>query len=185
MERPTINRQALSGVIIAAIFGIGWAQWGASGLTGAVAGVVRAVTVLLGAIILVRAFRLRRIAPIERFSMFASRGYRLIVVLEVIAIVAGSVLLNGTGHPAYVAVWIAAVVGVHFLGFGPLFARFYYLVGAIIVLGAVAALVVGLAGGGRHAIESIAGLVTAATLLSAAAWPLTRSGDLSGFNDPA
>ena len=174
VERPTINRQALSGVIIAAIFGIGWAQWGASGLTGAAAGVVRAVTAVLGAIILIRAFRLRRTAPGGSVSMFASRGYRIVVALEVVAIIAGAIVLNATGHPGYVAAWIAAVVGVHFLGFGSLFARFYYVVGALIVLGALAALVVGLAGSGRRAIEATAGLVTAAALLSAAGWRLAR-----------
>lgn len=174
VRRATVNRQALSGVIIAAVLGIGWAQWGASGLPLGAATVIRAATAVLGVIILIRAFRLRRTAAGGSVSMFASRGYRIVVALEVVALVAGAVVLNRTGHGGYVPAWIAAVVGVHFVGFGWLFARFFYVVGGVIVLGALAAAVVGLAGGSRRGVEAVAGLVTAAALLGAAGWRLAQ-----------
>lgn len=101
--------------------------------------------------------------PAER-SMFASRGYRLVVLVEVIALVAGYLLLGPVSHGTYRIVWFALVVGVHFVGFGRLFAFRFYFVGAALILAAIAGLIVGLAGGGLATVEAVTGFAAGLTL---------------------
>lgn len=143
----------LIGGIVSAGFGAGWAVGCGSALAGvsrAIGLVVGAVGVLAGVVLIVLAARLlahrrraRRLdGETERPpSMFASRGYRVIVAIEVVAIVAAGPVLGAFGLGAYTVIWIAFVVGVHFLGFGRLFWRGFYLIGAVMVLAAVVALV--------------------------------------------
>jgi hypothetical protein len=69
--------------------------------------------------------------------MFRSRGYLAWVVVEVIALVVGNVILGASGNSAYVAAWTALVVGVHFIGFGRLFAAMFYWLGAPFVAAAI------------------------------------------------
>ena len=48
---------------------------------------------------------------------FMGRGYRIIVVAEVIALFGGLMLINNVFHrPAVAVAWVAVVVGVHFIG---------------------------------------------------------------------
>lgn len=114
-------------------FGIAWTLWGASGLAGGQAVAVRGGGIVIGALIVVGSVLLqrqaRRAIRVGRRpsrggwsgSMFSSRGYRLVVGLEVIALVVGGALLGVTGHSEYTIAWFAGVVGVHFLAFGRLF----------------------------------------------------------------
>ena len=108
-------------------------------------------------------------------SMFGSRGYRVTVAAELIALVAGNVVLGATGHSAYVAAWTALVVGVHFMGFGRLFAPVFYFVGVAFIAAAIAGAAVGAAGGTRQAVEASTGLIAAASLFAAGAWGLLAS----------
>jgi hypothetical protein len=79
--------------------------------------------------------------------MFSSPAYRVIVALEVLALIGGNVLLGVIGDRQYIIAWVAAVVGIHFLAFGRQFwAGFYWLGAAMIAAGIVGA-VVGFAGG--------------------------------------
>jgi hypothetical protein len=141
------HRGVLTACIIAAAFGIAWALWGASGLPATVQGAVRAAGVAAGVIIIARAVRLRRTAPASATSMFRSRQYRLVVAAEVVAIVAGLAGLAVAGASEYIAVWVAIVVGVHFLAFGRLISAFYYPLGALVTIGGIAGIAVGVAGG--------------------------------------
>jgi hypothetical protein len=106
--------------------------------------------------------------PPER-SMFASRGYQLVVLGEIIALVVGGLVLGTTHQIAYQIVWYAFVAGVHFVIFGKLFvARFYYIGGAMIVF-ALAGLVIGLAGGGIALVQAVTGFGSGLTLFIAPA----------------
>ncbi len=140
------------------IFGIGWAEWGASGLSGSASTVVRIVGVVVGVVIIVRSARLRRAAGGGSGSMFTSRAYRLVVVVEVAALVTGVASLSATGRSGYVCAWVAAVVGA----------------------------VVGVATtGGTDAVEATTGLIAAASLFAGSAWRLLGfSGPAASLSQP-
>ncbi len=161
-------------------FGLAWAMWGASGLAGVAAVAVRVAGIVLGLAIILGAARLlesrSEVAPGGRGTMFATRAYRVVVAVEVVALFGGGAILGATGHSAYVAAWFATVVGAHFLAFGRLYAPFFKALGVLLVAGGVAGAALGLAGGGRDGITAVASLVAAAGLLAAGLWSLARTG---------
>lgn len=177
-EPPASNRSSapvpdpgvLTGAMISGIFGIARTQWGASGLPAALSAVVRIVGIVAGVVIVARSARLRRSAPAGFGSMVGSRAYRFVVVLEVVALLAGAAILSAAGESRYVAAWVTAAVGAHFLAFGRFFAVSFYWLGASLLVGGVAGAVVGLSGGGKPGIEATSGLVAAASLLAAGGW---------------
>jgi hypothetical protein len=178
---------ALTGAMVAGGFGIAWTLWGASGLarglavTVRVGGIVIGAGILAGSVVLQR--RARRATRVGRWagtggrsgSMFSSRGYRLVVAVEVIALLAGAALLGATGHSEYTIAWFAAVVGVHFLAFGRLFLTGFYWLGAALLAAGVAGAIVGLAGAGSDAIRAVSGLIAAASLFAAGGWTVMVS----------
>ena len=182
MSGRVVDRDALVGVVIAGGFGVGWALWAASGLTGGAAEVVRIGGVGIGAAIVVGALlRLRGAgAPAstgdgDSGSMFRTRGYLVSVAAEVIALVGGNALLAATGNDRYVAAWVAFIVGVHFLGFGRLFTAMFYGLGAAFIAAAVVGAVAGAAAGTRAAVEASTGLIAAGSLFAAGCWGLLSS----------
>jgi hypothetical protein len=172
------GRGALTGALISGIFGLAWAQWGASGLSGSTAVAVRVTAIIAGVLVIAGSARLRRTARPEPDlpPMFASRAYWVVVAVEVAALTGGALVLGATGHPGYVAAWFAAVVGAHFVAFGYFFTAVFYWLGAIIIAAAIAGTAVGLAGGGRAGIAATTGLITAATLLIAGARTVLAAG---------
>jgi hypothetical protein len=176
------DHEALVGVVIAGGFGIGWALWAATGLTGGPAVAVRIAGVVIGALIVASALWLRRAVgsgavapPGGPGSMFRSRGYLVSVTAELIALVAGNAILGTTGHSRYVAAWTALVVGVHFVGFGRLYAPMFYWLGAAFIVAAVVGAAAGAADGTRQTIATATGLIAAASLFVAGGWGLLEA----------
>jgi hypothetical protein len=165
-----LGRNALIAAIIEGGFGIGWIEWGAASLTGSAWTAVRVVGAIIGLVIIARAVRLRRAnsGPAE-VSMFASRDYRVVVAAEVIALVAGSFALIATGWAGYQIVWVALVVGVHFVVFGRQFAARYYVLGGALIVAAIAGLVAGIAGGGAALTAPVTGLAAGVCMFVAGA----------------
>jgi hypothetical protein len=163
---------ALTGAIISAAFALAWAMWGASGLSSGAAAVIRIVAVLAGLALIGRAAVLRRSAvrASHEDSMFSSTEYRWIVAVEVIVLFGGGAALGATGETAYTIVWFALIVGVHFLLFGRVFWTGFYVVGIVLIGGALAGAITGLAGGSAAAIRAVTGLIAAADLFLASAW---------------
>jgi hypothetical protein len=172
-----VDREALVGVAIAGGFGIGWAFWAASGLSGEAAAVVRIAGVVIGVVIVAGAlFRHGAARPRSASrSMFRSRGYLVWVAAELLALVVGNAVLGATGHSAYVAAWTALVVGVHFIGLGRLFAPVFSWLGVAFIGAAIAGAAAGTASGSRQAVEASTGLIAAASLFAAGAWGLLES----------
>ncbi|MBW0106439.1 hypothetical protein [Pseudonocardia sp. KRD291] len=176
-----LPRDALVGVAVGAVFGVAWVFWGSGGLAGPVPLVVRVVAVVVAVALLARAVMLLRNAPpgagaAGAGSMFASRPYRLIVLAEIVAFFAGNAALQALGLAQYVICWTAVVVGVHFLGFGRVFQRLFYTVGAVILgIGVVGALV-GLFGGSAVAVAAVTGLGCGAYFLAGSSATLLRGG---------
>jgi len=110
--------------------------------------------------------------------MFASKGFWLVAVLEVVVIRGGTGLLDAVGGRDYIIAWVAGVVGVHFVAFGRLFWPGFYWLGAALVAAGIAGTVVGLAGGGGAGIQVTAGLMAAVSLFAAGGWTVvtTRAG---------
>ncbi len=183
MTHRAADCEALVGVVIAGGFGIGWAFWAASGLSGSAAAAVRIVGAVVGAAVVAGAlFRRHSAAGAGESvpnrgsgSMFGSRGYLAWVAAELAALVAGNVILGATGHSGYVAAWTALVVGVHFLGFGRLFAAMFYWLGVAFLAAAFIGAAAGAASGTTQAVEASTGLIAAASLFAAGAWGLLAS----------
>ncbi len=160
------DRGNLTGAMIEGFFGTAWAAWGASGFAGGVSDSIRVVGIVVGVVIVARSVRLRRSAPARSRSIYGSRAFRFVVVLEVAGLVLGAVVLGAMGDSEYAPAWCAAVVGAHFLAFGRLFhPRFHWLGTALLVGGIVGALV-GLGGGGRAGIAATSGLIAATSLFA-------------------
>lgn len=181
-----VDREALVGVVIAAGFGIAWTFWAASGLAGGAAVAVRVAGVVLGLLVVTGALRRRRTmrwaaAAPQRTSgsMFGSRGYRVSVGVEVVALFGGNAVLGAAGHGGYVAAWTALVVGVHFVGFGRLFTPMFYWLGAALLLAAFAGAAAGAATGSIRAVEATTGLIAALSLFLAGARGLTSTDQAS------
>jgi hypothetical protein len=146
--------------MIAGGFGIAWALWGASGLTGGPAAAVRVGGFVIGVLILLAGALLQR--PAHRAwragsgaarrggsgSLFVSPGYRL----------------------EYTVAWFACVVGAHFVAFGRLFWVGFYWLGVALLAAGVAGAVVGLTGGDPGAIRAVSALIAAASLFAAGGW---------------
>jgi hypothetical protein len=179
LTRRVVDRDVLVGSAIAGGFGIGWAFWAASGLSGSAAAAVRIAGVVIGAVVIAGALFRGSAAVAGRSastsgsgSMFRSRGYLVWLAVELVALVAGNAALGATGHSNYVAAWTAFVVGVHFIGFGRLFSALFYWVGAAFLVAAVVGTAAGASVGTRQAVEASTGLIAAAALFAAAAFGL-------------
>ncbi len=174
-SRTRPDRGALTGAMIAGVFGIAWTQWGASGLSGSASATVRVVGSVVGVVIVARSGRLRRSSPPRSESLFGSPAYWLVLVAELVALIVGAVILGTTGHSEYVSAWFATVVGVHFAAFGHFFQGFFYWLGAAFLVAGIAGALVGVTGGGRDAIEATAGLISAASLFAVGGWSLLKT----------
>ncbi|MEV0717860.1 hypothetical protein [Asanoa sp. NPDC050611] len=116
--RPRTRRDAgftalFLGFFAAAWFG--WAQAGGSSGWLTAGSVVSLLVAVAGLAIGLR-------APAEGSAMrdrAASRRYGIIVGIEFAVIFIGAVLLGRLGQPDYIPVWVAFVVGVHFVPLAP------------------------------------------------------------------
>lgn len=174
-----LDRGALTGCTISAIAGMGWTQWGASGLSGNISVAILIAGNVVGLTVLARSLQLRSSAQPSRGSMFGSRAYACVVALEVVGLFGGAAILRLMGESPYVPAWYAAVVGAHFLAFGRFFYAKFYWLGGLLIAGGVAGALVGLTGGGPKGIEATSGLIAAASLLAAGAWSVLRSRHLA------
>lgn len=177
-ETPRLGSGALTGAIISAAFGIGWVQWAAGNVSGTGSIVIRVVGGVIGLVIIIRCIRLRLTSRAEsgpaQQSMFASRGYRLVVAAEAVALIGGGLALTALHQTEYQICWVSLVVGVHFLGFGKLFAARYYTIGGALILAALAGTIIGLAGGGVALVQVVTGFISALVLLAAPAVTLVQ-----------
>lgn len=149
-------------MIVGAVFGVAWVFWGSGGLAAPAPLLLRCVAIVIAVLLIVRALTaLRRAVPGDGppgGSMFASRSYRIIVAVQVVALFAGNVVLNTLGLGQYVICWTAVVVGVHFIGFARAFHRSFRSLGVALVVIGLLGVVVGLAGGSGTVVAAVTGL---------------------------
>jgi hypothetical protein len=168
---------ALTGAMISAAFALGWAMWGASGLSSGAATVIRIVAVLACLGLTGRLVMLRRTSArsTRDDSMYFSSVYRRVVAVEVVALFGGGAVLSAAGDTAYTIAWFALIVGAHFLWFGRAFWTGFYIIGVGLIAGAVAGGVIGLRGGSAADIRAVTGLTAAVVLSLASASTLLRT----------
>jgi hypothetical protein len=181
------DRGALVGAMISGMFGLAWTQWGAAGVSGSASGAIRVAGIAIGLVIFFLSARLRRSAlrdsgsvssapPTEGAgSLFSSPAYRLVVALEVVALLGGALLLGAIGHREYIIAWFATVVGIHFLALARLFWVGFYGLGTALIAAGIAGAITGFAGGGLGGIEAVSGLIAAASLFVAGGWTVVRA----------
>lgn len=104
----------------------------------------------------------------------AMRRYGIIVGIECAACLVGALALGLTGQSRFIAVWIAFVVGVHFVPMAPVLANDFLIpLGAVLLLAAAAGLVAGLRGSFMP--SAITGVICGSALMVAAVIPLASS----------
>jgi hypothetical protein len=168
MGETTVSRGPLIGAVIAGVAGAAWAQWAAGGATGGASVAIRVLGIMAGVVVVLGAARLLPASEADGDrSMFRAWYYRLTVVTEVVAIAAGAAVLGTVAHGQFVIVWVALVVGAHFLVFGRFFRPVFHQLGAAVVVAAASGAAVGIAGAGPGAVELVTGLISAASMLVA------------------
>jgi hypothetical protein len=133
--------------LILGFFGSAWFGWGTGdapagwGPVMTVGSILSIASAAIGAVLAVQA---RSTGSVMR-DADAGRRYGVIVGVEFTTAGTGAAILGATGLEAYIAPWIAFVVGVHFFPLAPvLHDPSLKPLGALVVAVAVAALVVGL-----------------------------------------
>jgi len=170
------------GLIIGATFGLVYVVVNAAALPSPVGPLLRVVGVVAFVGVLLALARAGQARPGDGAAGPGAagpgfgRGYWLVVTVEVVAVAAGNVLLNGPlDLPQGVLPWISFVVGVHFLGLAKVWDEpsLAWLGGGIAVLGALG-LGLASAGASEAAVASIAGIGPGALLLSGSIWGAAR-----------
>ncbi|WP_157546694.1 hypothetical protein [Hamadaea tsunoensis] len=150
METAPVRRSRRDGGITALILGFfasAWFGWGHAAPPAwldpwlTVGSVLAILTAIAGAVVGFRAPASTAAAN----NRESGRRYGIIVGIEFGLAGLGGAILGATGHPAYVPVWICAVVGVHFIPLAPVLKdRGLVPLGVVVTAIAVVALIVGL-----------------------------------------
>ncbi|SDZ50153.1 hypothetical protein SAMN05421684_5848 [Asanoa ishikariensis] len=116
--RSQTRRDAGFTAVFLGFFASAWFGWAQADQSSAWLTAGSIVSVLVAVIGLVTGLR----APAEGSAMkdrAASRRYGIIVGIEFAVIFAGAILLGRLGQPDYIPVWVAFVVGIHFVPLAP------------------------------------------------------------------
>ncbi|MEJ2871358.1 hypothetical protein WCD74_26610 [Actinomycetospora sp. OC33-EN08] len=160
-----------------------------AGLLGTVGHVVAAVLAVAAAALVVAAYLRSRAARGSAGMFEMTRAYRVIVTVEVVALVVG-IVLCGRLAPQLTVSWIVLVVGLHFLAFARWWpegtgaaarggrdgARAFVVIGGVMTVLAVAGGVVGILGGppSQPVAAFVSGFVTGVLMLAGLAVPAAR-----------
>lgn len=174
------------GSTIAAVFGLVYVLVNSADQPTALAWALRIAALVVCALVVARLVTGRRpaagieesdargSAPGERGSRPApfGRGYWLIVLAEVVAIVVGARVLAGPlDHPEAGVAWVSVAVGVHFFALAAHFGmRFFHVLGALVTGCGVAGLVVAFTTSASALVSLVGGVVPGFLLLGFALW---------------
>jgi hypothetical protein len=157
-------------------FALLWFAWGGADAPGwldlplALGSAAAALVVVAGIVVTVR----HRGEPGPMRDARVRRRYNATVATEFVLVGAGAAILGAAGLAEWIAVWVGAVVGLHFLPLARIFGGPVLTVLAVLVTAAaVAALVAGLAS--SAAPSTVAGAAIGACLVGAAVVTLSRA----------
>ncbi|MCD2187389.1 hypothetical protein [Actinomycetospora soli] len=148
------------------------------GLLGSVGHLVAAVLAVAAVVLVVLAYLRGRRATGSAGTFEMTRSYRIVVGVEIVALFGGLAVL-GRVAPQLNVPWIVLVVGLHFLAFArwwPDGAGIFRVLGAVMVVLAVAGGVVGVLGGPESApvAHFVSGFLTGVVMLLWLAVPAVR-----------
>lgn len=152
-------------------FGVAWAIWGLTGISGRVALVIAVVvSIVLAAATAAVAFRASESPAKRRLPADWKRRYHLLVLAQFVTIFLASLTLGRMGYPEAIPVAICLIVGIHFVPLAGIFDIEPYR-GTAIALCAVAVTGGGLlAVTGAAAVRAVVGLGAAIVLWASAVW---------------
>ena len=164
------NEQRL-GCLIGACFGLVYVLVNSGELSGGAAVPLRVAGVLAFLAVL---YQLRGAEPAKaeapdagtRAPRMFGRGYRLVVAAEVVAGIAGLVVLRVLDASEAGVAWVSVVVGLHFVGLAAVWRQPpLRLLGLAITACGVVGLAIAAFGGGRAPIAAVGGVLPGALLL--------------------
>jgi hypothetical protein len=164
------------GITVGTAFGLVFVLVNAGPLPAAVATVLRvaAVVAFVGVQLALR--RPADAAPAaEPARPMYGRGYRLVVVVEVVALFGGlQVVARVLDAPEAGVAWVATVVGLHFVALAVVWQQssLHLLGGALTVCG-VAGLALSVTGSSQAAVSTVGGVLPGVVLLVGGAWAAT------------
>lgn len=173
-----ISRGQAAGAFIPVVLGLVFIEANSGQLQRDWQVVVQPVGVLAAAALIIAIARARRAAGAEQAAagrLAFSRGYWVIVAIEVAALLAGLIVINAVFgvHELYVP-WIALVVGVHFFGLGRIWdTGWLHVLGAVVAVLGAAGFVLYAAGAPNVVVALVSGVSSGAALyLAVARWLL-------------
>lgn len=162
--------------LVGACFGLVFVLVNASAVATPWSWVLRALGVA-GAVVVLLRLRSPASATVLQPRPAAIRVYWTSVLVEAVALVAGTRLLAAAGHGQYGIAWVAFVVGVHFLPFVWAFRLPAFLpLGVALMTLAAAGAALGLLGAGEAWVAAVAGVGSGLALLVFAAAPTGARG---------
>jgi hypothetical protein len=190
--RPEELRGRSAGVMVGAVFGLVWDASTRSALTSAgwVASLV--VGVVMFAMLMTGALRLRRSARELPASQPGAAGrprwrwrFTMVVAAEWVAIIAAVNILASSGHSQWIPAVICAAVGVHFAPLARLFnVRLYYATALALCAVASATVILGALGAPPTLWTALPGLGAAVTLWATSTILLIVSTAFTRRTDP-
>jgi len=174
----TTSRDGAFTALIFGFFGMGWFGWAQSAATPrestlfSVGSVLAALLFIAGGWL---TFRARR-EPGAVQDPSTGRRFGVIVGIETVLCLVGSMVLGATGQAVYIPAWIALVVGLHFIPLAPLFGdRRLPVLATVVTVAAV----------GGAVITMTSGTPASTTSAPVAGLALVAYGAMSLFRRPA
>ncbi len=175
MGHADADRSLRTPVIMGGVFGFVYVMANATRLPSGAAQTLRVIAIVafVGLFAMMRGSgRFDASRATGRFG----RGYWCVVSGEVVALLAGAIVLTGPFNAGdCVIAWVSVVVGLHFIALAAVWHQpFYDALGAAIAACGVAGLAVGAFGASAAVIGAIGGVAPGFMLLGAAYRPLLR-----------
>lgn len=174
-----IGRGQAVGAFIPVVFGLVFIEANSGQLPRDWQAVVRSVGALVAVALIIGIARARRAAAGSEQAAAGrsafSRDYWVIVAVEVAALLAGLIVINGVfGAHGLSVPWIALVVGVHFFGLGRIWdSGWHHVLGAVVAVLGVAGFVLHAVGAPNVVVALVSGVSSGAALyLSVTRWLL-------------
>lgn len=185
MSDDAVRSRPGTGLIIGIVFGLVFVIVNSGPLGSPASTVLRIAGVVVAAMLLfVLQARMRGrsgVGMAREGGAGFTRGYWIVVAIEVVALFGGLFLINGLlGRGEFGVAWVAVVVGVHFFGLGAVWrAPSLHVLGGVLTALGVLGAVLGLVTGSPAWIAGVAGVGSGAALLAGTAYALWAWRDVS------
>ena len=142
IEKASALRGRAIGTLVMTGFGIWWVFAAMSSISGVALWIYIAVAIVPATLAGFAIFRLCRLRDLpgdpSPTAEKMARNFRIVLIAEVLVIVLAIVALGRSGHPDFITVAIALIVGLHFLPLAAIFrVPLYYTTGIVMTTWAI------------------------------------------------